>query len=348
MQQLEKPQAPAAAEEEAMSPGEVVPPDEPAPRADTAPDVRAASAESAGERTARAVMWIGPVLATLATLIWSGNFVIARALHEDVAPVQTAFWRWIIAMLAVLPFAAKAVWQQRQLIRTHLRYLCGAALLGVTLFNTLIYQAGRSTSATNLALIAAASPVLIVLFGMIGRGGEKVTGRRAVGMVVALVGVVALVSKGSLSVLLHLDFAVGDLWMLAATATFAGYTALLRRRPEGISGISFLFTTFLLGTVLLIPAYVVSLVVQGGFTPSGGTVGALLYIGVASSAVAYFTWNKAIDLIGAARAGIIYYLQPVFVAIVSYFALGEDTSGMQVICMALIISGIALGAGKKN
>ncbi|NDZ79991.1 DMT family transporter [Streptomyces sp. SID10853] len=335
MQQLETPVDPVRAEQ-------AVPPDEPAPAAPQPP------AEGAGERSARAVVWLGPVLATLATLIWSGNFVIARALHEDVAPVQTAFWRWIIAMLAVLPFAAKAVWQQRHLIRTHLKYLSAAALLGVTLFNTLIYQAGRSTSATNLALIAAASPVLIVLFGMIGRGGEKVTGRRAIGMMVALVGVVALVSKGSLSVLLHLDFAVGDLWMLAATATFAGYTALLRRRPEGISGISFLFTTFLLGTVLLAPAYAVSLAAQGGFTPSGGTVGALLYIGVASSAIAYFTWNKAIDLIGAARAGIIYYLQPVFVAVVSYLALGEATSAMQVVCMALIITGIALGAGKKN
>lgn len=288
-------------------------------------------------------LWLGPFLATAATLIWSGNFVIARALHESVAPVQTAFWRWIIALLAVAPFALKQVWQQRALIRRHLGFLTLAALLGVTLFNTLIYQAGQTTSATNLALIAATSPIMIVGFGLIG-GGERVTRRRAAGLFIALFGVVALVSKASPAVLFGLDFSSGDLWMLLATATFAGYSAMLRRKPAGISGVSLLFTTFVIGTAMLAPVYAVSLTVQGGFAPTTGNVGALLYIGVFSSALAFFTWNKAIDLIGATRAGVIYYLQPVFVAVVSYFALGEPTTPIQLLCMGLIIVGIALAA----
>lgn len=288
-------------------------------------------------------LWLGPFLAVAATLIWSGNFVIARALHDSVAPVQTAFWRWVIALVAVAPFALKQVWQQRALIRRHLGFLTVAALLGITLFNTLIYQAGQTTSATNLALIAATSPIMIVGFGLIG-GGEHVTKRRAAGLLIALLGVVALVSKASPAVLFGLDFSSGDLWMLVATATFAGYSAMLRRKPEGISGVALLFTTFVLGTVMLLPVYLVSLGVQGGFTPTTGTTGALLYIGVFSSALAFFTWNKAIELIGATRAGFIYYLQPVFVAAVSYFALGEPTTPIQVVCMGLIIAGIALGS----
>ncbi|MFD4551253.1 DMT family transporter [Streptomyces sp. NPDC058466] len=296
---------------------------------------------SFGPRTA--ARWLGPFLAVAATLIWSGNFVIARALHDSVAPVQTAFWRWVIALVAVAPFAIKQVWRQRAVIRRHLGFLSLAALLGVTLFNTLIYQAGRTTSATNLALIAATSPIMIVGFGLIG-GGERVTKRRAAGLFIALFGVVALVSKASPKVLLSLDFSSGDLWMLVATATFAAYSAMLRRKPEGISGLSLLFTTFVIGTAMLLPVYVVSLTVQGGLDPTRGTVGALLYIGVCSSAIAFFTWNKAIELIGATRAGFIYYLQPVFVAIVSYFALGEPTTPIQILCMGLIITGIALGS----
>lgn len=309
-----------------------------------APSKRAAA--PSGPRSAKRslAVWLGPILATAATLIWSGNFVIARALHETVPPVQTAFWRWTIAMLAVAPLAAAQTWRQRALIRKHLGFLTLAALLGVTLFNSLIYQAGRSTSATNLALIAATSPAMIVAFGVL-TGGERVSRRRAAGLVIALLGVIALVSKASLSVLLGLEFSTGDLWMLVATATFAGYSAMVRRKPAGLTGLAFLFTTFVLGTLMLVPAYAVSLSVQGGFTPTGGTLGALFYIGVCSSAVAYFTWNKAIDLIGATRAGFIYYLQPVFVAVVSYFALGEPTTPIQVACMGLIIVGIALGSG---
>lgn len=290
---------------------------------------------------------VGLTLALAATVVWSGNFVIARALHDTVPPVQTAFWRWIIALLAVAPLALGQVRRQWPVIRRHLGFLSLAALLGVTLFNTLIYQAGRSTSATNMAMIAAASPVMIALFDLVGgrRGGrEKLGARRTAGMAIALLGVVTLVGKGSPAALWQLDFAAGDLWMLAATAAFAGYSALLRRRPEGIDQLAFLFMTFALGAAMLIPAYGVSLVVEGGFTPTAATVGPLLYIGVLSSAVAYFTWNKAIALVGAARAGVVYYLQPVCVALLSLAVLGEPVGATQVLCMALIVAGVALGA----
>jgi drug/metabolite transporter (DMT)-like permease len=288
---------------------------------------------------------LGLTLALTATVVWSGNFVIARALHDTVPPVQTAFWRWIIALLAVAPLALPQVRRQWPVIRRHLGFLALAALLGVTLFNTLIYQAGQSTSATNMAMIAAASPAMIALFA---RGGERLGARRIAGMVIALAGVVTLVGKGSPTAVLRLDFAGGDLWMLAATATFAGYSALLRRRPQEIGGLSFLFMTFALGAAMLAPVYGVSLAVQGGFEPTGGTLGPLLYIGIFSSAVAYFTWNKAIALVGAARAGIVYYLQPVCVALLSFAVLDEAVEGIQVVCMALIIAGVALGAGGRR
>ncbi|MEU9114982.1 DMT family transporter [Streptomyces sp. NPDC048483] len=288
---------------------------------------------------------IGLMLALTATVIWSGNFVIARALHDTVPPVQTAFWRWIIALLAVAPLALPQVRRQWPAIRRHLGFLALAALLGVTLFNTLIYQAGRSTSATNMAMIAAAAPAMIALFA---RGGEKLGARGTAGMVIALAGVVTLVGKGSPTAVLRLDLAPGDLWMVAATAAFAGYSALLRRRPEGIGGLPFLFMTFALGAAMLVPAYAVSLVLQGGFEPVAGTVGPLLYIGICSSAVAYFTWNKAIALVGATRAGVVYYLQPVCVALLSFAALDEAVGGTQVVCMILIIAGVALGAGRRR
>ncbi|MFD8548452.1 DMT family transporter [Streptomyces sp. NPDC059649] len=287
----------------------------------------------------------GLTLALTATVVWSGNFVIARALHDSVPPVQTAFWRWIIALLAVAPFAVGRVRREWPVVRRHLGFLTLAALLGVTLFNTLIYQAGRSTSATNMAMIAAASPVLIALFA---RGGERLGGRRTAGMLLALAGVVTLVGKGSPAALLGLDLAGGDLWMLAATATFAGYSVLLRRRPAGIGGVAFLFMTFALGAAMLLPVYGVSLAAEGGFAPTAQTVGPLLYIGVFSSAVAYFTWNKAIALIGAARAGVVYYLQPVCVALLSFAVLGEAVTPVQLLCMVLIVAGVALGAGGRR
>lgn len=293
----------------------------------------------------RATVWLGPLLAGAATLIWSGNFVIARALSDDIAPIQTAFWRWTIALLALAPFAAKGLREHRTTIREHAGYIAVVGLLGMTLFNTLIYIAGRTTSATNLALIAAASPVLIAVFAALG--GERLSSLRIVGMLLALVGVVALVAKGSLAVLLDLDFAVGDLWMIAAMCTFAGYSALLKRKPKEVPSVVFLAATVLFGLVMLVPAQVVSLTVEGGFTPTGGNLSALAYIGIASSALAFFVWNKAVEMIGATRAGVVYYLQPICVAALAYLTIGEASTAAQFACMGLIIAGVALSSSRR-
>ncbi|MBL1080651.1 DMT family transporter [Streptomyces actinomycinicus] len=309
----------------------------PAPTA-TAPAPRAAAPAAPGPRPALAPL-LGLVCAALATVVWSGSFVTARGLHDSVPPVQHAFWRWVIALLAVAPFGARQAWRQRALIRRHGRYVLITSLLGVAVYNTLVNQAGLTTPAATMGMIMAASPVLMAVFERLG--GARLGARRATGLLLACAGVTLLVGGGA-------DFSSGALWMLAAASCFAGYSALLRRRPAGLGGTAFLFTTFLVGTVLLLPAQAVSVTVQGSFHPAPGTVLPLLYVGVASSALAFFAWNKAIALIGATRAGIVYYLQPVCVALLSWAVLGEHTGRARLLCMALILAGVVLGAGSRR
>ncbi|WP_338496301.1 DMT family transporter [Streptomyces sp. SJL17-4] len=280
----------------------------------------------------------GVLLALLATVVWSGSFVATRDMADSVPPVQAVFWRWVIALVAVAPFAARPFWQQRKAIRRHLGFVALASLFGVALYNTLVHQAGLTTSATNMGMIMAASPVIMAVWSRLG--GERLGARRVLGMLAAGIGVLLLVGKGSLAV----DFTAGDLWMFAAALSFASYSALLKRKPAEIGGLAFLFVTFLLGALMLAPLYAVSLAVQGGFTVGVATVGPLLYVGVASSAVAFFAWNKAISLIGAARAGVVYYLQPVCVALLSYALLGERLGALGVACMVLILGGVALSS----
>ncbi|WP_415950397.1 DMT family transporter [Streptomyces sp. KLOTTS4A1] len=281
---------------------------------------------------------VGLLLALVATVVWSGSFIGARALADTVPPVQHAYWRWIIALAAVAPFAARHAWRERHVVLCHWRFVALASLLGIATYNTLVYQAGISTSAGNMGMIMAASPVAMTVYEKLG--GARLGARRGVGMLIACAGVLLLVSRGSLTP----DFAAGDLWMLGAALSFASYSALLRRRPAELGTFAFLCTSFAAGAVLLTPLYVTSLAVQGGFAPTPGTLTPLLYAGVFSSALAFFAWNKAISLIGAGRAGLVYYLQPVCVALLSYVILAEPTGPMQVLCMALILGGVLLGS----
>ncbi|MGW5177467.1 DMT family transporter [Streptomyces sp. NPDC004082] len=279
----------------------------------------------------------GIALAAVATLVWSGSFVAARALHDSVPPVQQAFWRWTVALLVVAPFTARGAWQRRALLRRHLGHCLLAALLGVTVYNTLVNQAALSTSAGNMGMIMAAAPVLMAALERLG--GVRLGARRTTGMLIACAGVLLLIGTGSGAT----GFTAGDLWMLAAAASFAAYSALLRRRPAELAGPAFLFTTFALGTAMLLPACALSVAVQGTFTPTPATVGPLLYVGVLSSALAFLAWNKAVALVGAARAGAVYHLQPLCVAGLSYVLLGERPSWTQAACAVLVLGGVVLG-----
>ncbi|MFB6807877.1 DMT family transporter [Streptomyces sp. NPDC056387] len=300
--------------------------------------VRTVTQRRSGSRAARGPAGLGVLLALVATVVWSGSFVATRGMADTVPPVQAVFWRWIIAALAVAPFAARQAWRQRALIRKHLGFTALASLFGVALYNTLVHQAGLTTSASNMGMIMAASPVVMALYARLG--GERLGARRTFGLVLAAFGVLLLVGDGSLG----FDFGAGDLWMFAAALSFATYSALLRRKPAELGGPAFLITTFVLGALMLAPAYAVSVTVQGGFEVTAGTAGMLLYVGVMSSAVAFFAWNKAVSLIGAARAGVVYYLQPVCVAGLGLLLLGERTGPAQLLCMALILGGVSLGA----
>ncbi|WP_031158531.1 EamA family transporter [Streptomyces durhamensis] len=282
---------------------------------------------------------LGLACAALATVVWSGSFVTSRGLHDSVPPVQHAFWRWVIALLAVAPFGARQAWRQRALLRRHARYVLLVSLLGVAVYNTLVNQAGLTTPAATMGMIMAASPVLMAVFERLG--GARLGARRTTGLLIACTGVALLVGGGA-------RFSPGGLWMIAAACCFAGYSALLRRKPAELGGTAFLFSTFLTGTVLLLPAQAVSVTVQGSFHPAPGTVLPLLYVGVASSALAFFAWNQAVGLIGATRAGIVYYLQPVCVALLSWAVLGETTGLPQLLSMALILGGVILGAGSRR
>lgn len=285
---------------------------------------------------------LGIALAALATVVWSGSFVTSRALHDSVPPVQQAFWRWLVALVAVAPFGARQAWRQRETIRGHLGFVLLASLLGVTAYNTLVNQAGLTTPAANMGMIMAASPVLMAVFER--ATGVRLGGRRVMGLLVACAGVVLLIGSGAG----RAGFAAGDLWMVAAACCFGSYSGLLRRRPAELGGAAFLFTTFLVGTVLLLPAQGVSVAVQGGFEPTPGTILPILYVGIASSALAFFAWNRAIALVGPSRAGVVYYLQPVCVSLLSWALLGETTGWAQSLCMALILGGVVLGATARR
>lgn len=284
----------------------------------------------------------GMALACLAALLWSGNYVVARGLHQKISPVSLAFFRWLTATLVLAPLAYKHVQNHWPVIKKHVLYLAITALLGVTLFNTFIYVAGRYSSAMNLAIIGtSAAPVFVLLLATVFLK-EKITGYQVGGTVVCLAGILLLISNGNLLQLQQFHLSLGDLWILAAAMAFAIYTLLVRKKPAALSPLAFLACLFFMGTLLLLPAFVVDSVNGLTFEWSGSMMGVFLYLGVGASVGAFLCWNMAIHKIGPARTALFANLIPVFSAIEAVLILGEKGSAVIVVSMALILLGLLL------
>ena len=169
----------------------------------------------------------GYLFALLATVVWSGNFVVARGLAGALSPVELSFWRWSIAFLTILPFAGRSLLRSLPLVRGTWGKVILMALLGITCFNTFIYQAGHTTDATNMSLLATASPIVMAAIAHLFLR-ERLSRFQFFGLCGALCGVIILVSRGRLGTLLGLRFAQGDLGMILSVCLFAGDSLMLR------------------------------------------------------------------------------------------------------------------------
>jgi drug/metabolite transporter (DMT)-like permease len=287
------------------------------------------------------IPWRSYLLLTCTALFWSGNFVLARGVRELIPPVSLNFWRWTGALMLLLPFTLPRLSRQRRLLRRHWRWLTLMSIPSIVLFNTFIYAALHSASATNTILVNAMTPVFIVLLAWL-IFGDRLAPRQIVGVGLSLIGLLFIITRGELTLLTQFHFARGDLWTLGAALAWAVYSVFLRQRPAEIDPPTFLSAIIALGVLILLPVYLTELVLKGGFAVDGASLASIAYVCVFPSLLAYLFWNRGVERVGPGRAGIFMHLMPVFGILLAALFLGERLSAYHFGGMALIFSGIAL------
>lgn len=284
--------------------------------------------------------WLG---LALASLIWAGNALVARAFSGTIPPLSLAFWRWAIALMIILPLVARPLWQARHILQRAGWRLWVAALLAISLYNCFLYTAALSTPAINITLVSTCLP----LATFIGAGvllGEWPSRRAWLGLIVAMLGLLYLIAKGQLGLLLGLDFAQGDLLMLLATLDWALYSLLLRRWQGyfQLPPLVLLGALVLLGTLILTPLYAWDLYRGATFELNPANALAILYTAALASVLAYHLWNLGVVELGAARTAMSNYLMPVFTALLGWWLLDESLQLYHWIGGGLILAGLLL------
>lgn len=285
---------------------------------------------------------------TVTALLLASNHIIGRAVHGQIPPIGLSFWRWVVGVLVLLPFAMPGLRQHRQVLFRHLGVitLLGVFMVGGT---TLVLIALTQTYAINVSLINAVQPTLTVFFAWL-LFHESMTRWRALGVAFGITGVIVMVTRADLAVLLGLDLRAGDFVALLAMCGFAGYALSLKRLPHGIGVVVALFSISLAGTLLLLPFYLWETVMVKPVPVTTTSIGAILVLALLVTVLGNLGWYVGNRIIGPSRASIFINLIPVFGIVLAIVFLGEKLYAYHLAGGVLVVIGLLLaaGAGKSH
>ena len=273
-----------------------------------------------------------------AVLLWTGNTIVTKAASAVIAPASIALYRWVLAFLILTPFVGRAAWQHRAIIRQHLPKLAVLGSLGMATYQSLAYEAARTTTAVNMGAIVACMPLLSALLAS-ALAGEALSTRKLLGTLVSLAGLLVLTTHGQPLALLQGAVQVGDLWMLVAVASNAFYGVLLKRWNLPLSTWQQLYAQIAMGVLCLLPFWLGSDV--SPITAANAPL--VLYAGIPASIGAPFFWMTGIKFWGAARATMAMNLLPVLVALAAWLLLGEQLHLYHAVGGLVALAGVALG-----
>lgn len=285
--------------------------------------------------------WVLVFLFLCAPLLFASNMVAARWLSGSVPPVTLAFGRWMVAALVLLP----VVWvplRKGALRQAPAGVLALLALLGGVVSVAPQYGAAAYTSAGNIALIAAMSPLLVALIER-GVWGVRLRFSVVAGIACAFTGIAVATFRGDLAALLRLELNPGDALMFGAILAWAGYTALLRHRPVRLPPLLLLWVVAAGGALGMVPLLLLEWSSLGVPQLGVRAVWGMLFLGLVAGVGAYGAFARVVSQVGAARASMSMYLIPAYALALGATLLGESLHAYHAVAMVLVLGGVALG-----
>jgi drug/metabolite transporter (DMT)-like permease len=282
----------------------------------------------------RFTTWV-VLVATL--LLWSGNWIVARAVRAEISPGVATVGRLVLVLAILLPFAWRGLAQKlRSLGRRDWIVLAGLGFTGGGPHLGLQWLGLHYTTAASGILYLSTTPIFILLITL--ALGERIVARQWIGVAISFSGVFLIATHGEPA---RLSFNIGDLMALASMMMWAGYTVLLRVRRDPLEVIELLCMVCIFGACFMTPW----LVAEGAtlrLTPHGAL--AVLYSAIGSLLLAYVGWSYVVTRLGAARAGVTLHLMPAFGVVLSAIFLSEYPQWFHLVGIALILVGVALSS----
>ncbi len=280
-----------------------------------------------------------PVVLALATVvIWSGNTIVSKAAIDVIHPASIAFYRWVIAFLVLAPFVLRSAWSERHVSLRYAPKLAFLGLMGMVAYQSLAYEAAKTTTAVNMGVLIALVPLISTFLAAL-IADERLAVTRIIGGIVSFAGLLYLTARGDISNLIEGGVHVGDGLMIVAVFSSALYGVLLKRWRIPISTWLQLWWQIGAAVLILLPFWLAS-----EKSPlMAANLPLVLYAALPTSLLGPFMWMIAVRELGAARSSMFFNLFPVLVAALAMILLGERLESFHVIGGGLALLGVMIG-----
>jgi len=269
-------------------------------------------------------------------LIWGGNFSVSKFALAHFPPLPFSAFRFTLASGMLLLIARRAGVMTRLPAPTFWG-LVGLGVVGNTLYQSLFMTGLSLTTATNSAMIVAALPVVVALFGTM-MGIERATPATWAGVVLGTAGVVLVVTARGVH--FHANSLTGDFLVMGAVLCWSFYTVMVRRVGDGVDALQITTITTIAGTPGLLLLGAPGLLRMHWTGLSATTWGSVAYATLLALVLSYVLYNRAVQAIGSGRTAIYNCLTPLVAMVVAWFTLGEVPTGVQYVGVTLVLVGV--------
>jgi drug/metabolite transporter (DMT)-like permease len=285
-------------------------------------------------RWALFLIWLTP-------LLWTVNIVVARTAPGLVSANVLALGRWALAGVLLAWVARQELWRHRQAIWAARWQYLALGTCGMWICGAWVYWAGESTTAMNISLIYAASPVMIAL-GAVWWLGERFSLRQSLGVVLAMAGVVHVVVQGQWRALAEVQWVLGDLLIVVAAMSWAAYALMQKKWVSPLGSTARLAAMCAGGVVVLLPFALWELTLESTPPLTPTALWLMVLAALLPGVVAYWVYGWTQKVLGASRVAVTLYLGPLYTAVAAWLILNEPMGWFHLLGGLMILAGVGL------
>lgn len=280
------------------------------------------------------------ILLVLVPAFFGLNPVTARALVGDFEPATLTFIRWSLAAVVIGMVAlSRGAGERWRVGRAELGRLLVLGALGMGFCSYAAYAGVQTATATTVGLIYACTAALVAAWGIL-RGTQRATALLGVGLLACVVGVALILTRGDLTALADLRIGKGELWALAGTAVWAGYTVAMTRQTTFMTPFAQFTLMAAAAAAACVPAMALELAGHPLPAPTPRILGWLAGLVLLTGCAAFLGYNISLRLNGPVLTSASISLAPLYIAAMAIFLIGEEVAWYHLAAIAMVVAGL--------